>query len=306
MKWLIKNPAPSDKRKKKWGDYHFGRSLTKYLTRLGLKVSTDYQPHWDNKKKSDIVLVLRGMYSHQRTAANRNALHVLWNISHPESVSLEEYQSYDLVFVASNEWAVRLKELISVPVFALLQCTDAEAFYQRPLKNNKQREGVVFVGNSRGVPRYGILWAIELGIDVSIWGRDWRRFVDYRYIKGNYLDNKKLGQLYSSSSVSLNDHWDDMKNCGFINNRVFDALACGLPIISDYHESLHKLFPSEIMYYRNRDELRACFNKIATSYPDVLEKTNAARERVVERYTFANRANSLSEKVIGLLKERKN
>jgi hypothetical protein len=58
MKWLIKYPAPMDSRLTKWGDYHFGRSLAKYLQRPGQEVDTDYDPQWNNDKEADVVLVL--------------------------------------------------------------------------------------------------------------------------------------------------------------------------------------------------------------------------------------------------------
>nr|HPR49937.1 glycosyltransferase family 1 protein [Spirochaetota bacterium] len=62
MKLIIKNPAPNDHRMKKWGDYHFGRSLSKYLTRSGIEVVTHYKSQWGKIEKGDAVLVLRGKY----------------------------------------------------------------------------------------------------------------------------------------------------------------------------------------------------------------------------------------------------
>ena len=31
----------------------------------------------------------------------------------------------------------------------------------------------------------------------------------------------------------LADHWDDMREHGFISNRIYDALACGAVVVSD-------------------------------------------------------------------------
>src|SRR4030042_6211843 len=106
MKWLIKNPAPMDHRLKKWGDYHFGRSLTKYLWQMGEEVDTDYDPHWNNDKQSDVVLVLRGKYPFE---IKKGPINIIWNISHPEDVSINEYSTYDIVFIASKTHADRIK-----------------------------------------------------------------------------------------------------------------------------------------------------------------------------------------------------
>ena len=40
----------------------------------------------------------------------------------------------------------------------------------------------------------------------------------------------------------------------FVNNRIFDALACGLPVISDYCEELKEIFPDAVLYYNNKEE----------------------------------------------------
>jgi hypothetical protein len=51
-------------------------------------------------------------------------------------------------------------------------------------------------------------------------------------VVSDYFPNEELGELYSRSRATLNDHWADMRAYGFVNNRIFDALACGLPVIS--------------------------------------------------------------------------
>jgi hypothetical protein len=306
VKWLIKNPAPLDSRLKKWGDYHFGRCLTKYLERLGHEVVTEYEPKWNSRKRSDVVLVLRGKFPHRRTRANNNAFHVMWNISHPESVNLDEYASYNMVFVASEGWAAQLRERINVPVYPLLQCTDTEEFFERPMNAGEERRGFIFVGNSRGVRRDGVVWSLEYGLPLNIWGRHWKKFIDDRHIVADYIDNEELGELYSRSRATLNDHWDDMKKHGFINNRIFDSIACGLPVISDYHQPLYDLFPSEILYYRDRKELEECLERVLLAYPEVRERVASGKRRVVEEFSFARRARVLSDLVSGAVATRSN
>ena len=41
----------------------------------------------------------------------------------------------------------------------------------------------------------------------------------------------------------------DMLEYQFINNRIFDALACGLPVISDRCRELEEIFPDAVLYY---------------------------------------------------------
>lgn len=290
MKWRIKNPAPLDSRLEKWGDYHFGRSLAKYLRRLGQEVEVDYDPRWEARDGCDVVLVLRGKMPLPDAGRHDGALHVLWNLSHPGDVTPEEYRSYDLVLVASEPRAAYLGERIEPPVHTFLQCTDTEEFFERPPGPGLGRRDLVFVGNTREQRRDGVLWAVEEGYPLKVWGRGWAKWISAAHIVGDYVPNEALGELYSGARVSLNDHWPDMRQAGFINNRIFDALACGLPVVSDRHPALEQLFPEEVLYYSSREELVACLEQCLLSWSRVAEATREAMPRVVRDFSFAERA----------------
>ncbi len=291
MRWVIKNPAPSDSRRKKWGDFHFGRSLTKYLERAGDEVVTQYDPGWDEDVPADVVLTLRGKYPFPPDVRHGGALRVMWNISHPADVSLEEYASHDLVCVASRTWASRLSVQVDVPVHPLLQCTDLEEF----APTSDERRDIVFIGNTRDTERPGVLWALDYGIPLKIWGRGWSVFdVSDEHVVADYFPNEELGALYSRSVATLNDHWEDMKAYGFINNRILDALASGTPVVSDWHQELHDELPQGgVLFYRDRDEFDQCMETLLLDHPALLERVAAARQAVHERFGFEHRVAEL-------------
>ncbi len=56
-------------------------------------------------------------------------MNIMWNISHPDKITSEEYELYDYIFVASHQYADKLSKEISKPVTSLLQCTDTNLFY---------------------------------------------------------------------------------------------------------------------------------------------------------------------------------
>lgn len=289
MKWLIKNPAPIGPRMTMWGDYHFTRSLAKYLTRHGQEVDTDFDPEWYNDKQADVVLVLRGKHKYE-VPKDSKAFHIMWNISHPEDISVEEYNRYDLVFVASMAHSARIAAQVKTPVRELLQCTDTEECYPPPESEECQRAGYVFVGNSRDAERPGVIWAVELGFPIRIWGNMWNKFVDPSYVMAKNLPGEERGGLYRKSKATINDHWPDMKEYGFVNDRCFDAIACGLPIISDYHDELYRLFPDEILYYRDRPEFEACLREMLLNYPKVKKRVDGLRDRIFREFSFESRA----------------
>ena len=61
---------------------------------------------------------------------------------------------------------------------------------------------------------------------------------DKTMVQDVFIENSQIPALYRSARVTLNDHWKDMLDYQFVNNRIFDALACGLPVISDCCDEL--------------------------------------------------------------------
>ena len=68
---------------------------------------------------------------------------------------------------------------------------------------------------------------------MSIYGGGWRQFVPASYIRADRVPNDVVADLYRSASVVLTDHWTDMREAGFLSNRLYDAAAVGARVISD-------------------------------------------------------------------------
>lgn len=299
MKIILKNPAPNAE-SKHWGDYHFGRCLTKYLQRSGTSVLTHYNTEWKKPDKADVVIVLRGKYPYQPT--NLSSLHLLWCISHPETLTVEECEHYDAVFIASATHAARLGRHCSRPVLPLLQCTDLEEF--EPKGAVLERKGAIFVGNSRGVRRPCIDWAAEAGLEFSIYGKDWNRFGQKKRIVASSIANEELPALYHKARFTLNDHWQDMKRMGYINNRVFDCLAAGLPVISDDFPELRALCGDALMYYHDQASLQEALRKMETDYADIAARQQHLWRMIRNSFSFESRAHALLDMVKTLYKAR--
>ena len=252
-KIAIKIPAPSWEEVHKWGDFYLAEGLMKEFIKKGYAVKLQVLPQWDDDEDSicDTVIVLRGLSKYKTKQTHFN---IMWNISHPDLVSLEEYSSYDYVFIASEKWADEIDKQVDVPVECMWQCTDTNRFY--PDYNEEYKHELLFVGNSRKVYRKILKDLLPTEHDLAVYGSDWKKHINKKYIQADHIDNKELRYAYSSCDVLLNDHWDDMRKKGFISNRIFDALACGACVISDDIEGLDELFGDRVLTYRTPDELK--------------------------------------------------
>ena len=296
--WVIKCPAPERGMLNRWGDYAFALSLKKYLERHDLYVLVDTREDWNCESDADVVIVLRGVAFYRPDRRNEKCFYIMWNISHPDMVTEEEYNLYDVVCVGSRHYAAQLQKRVKVPVLPLLQCTDTELFYPQNEASGTSGQDYVFVGSSRGVVRNCVVWAVEDQLPLRIWGGGWNKILQEKaedLVEDVSVPNSAIPDIYRSAKATINDHWADMLDRQFINNRIFDAMACGLPVISDTCEELKEIFPDAVLHYSSKEEFRECVRQIEENYEDVKKRVLAQQELIKENYSFAARARELTE-----------
>ncbi|WP_201218792.1 glycosyltransferase [Pseudomonas sp. S32] len=294
----IKIPAP-EAEKQQWGDYHYADSLRIALEEKGHKVSLDFHGKWYARPTSaeDVVIVLRGLTSY---TPRKGAINIMWNISHPDQVTLDEYNSFDLVYVASSSHAEFLKLQIQKKVVPLLQCSDPKRFrYVRPAK--PRSDAMLFVGNSRNEYRPIVRKAIESGHDIAIYGTRWSSFVDSNYIKSENISNTELCSTYASHHIVLNDHWESMREYGFVSNRVYDVLASGSTLVTDPIPSITSMFGSTIVQLEERkgfDSASSCIEAIDDAGEN---QRRTVADFVNKHHSFDNRANVICDDILDRL-----
>lgn len=290
LKISIKVPAPDWKTCQYWGDYHFALALKKQFERKGHEANIHFASKWEENDDADVVFVLRGLVRYKPKSHNFN---IMWNISHPDIISLEEYDEYDYVFIASEKWAHKLKDKLSIPVEPLLQCTDPEVFYPEP--SSEYKHEVLFVGNGRKNSRKIIKDLLPTTKDFSLYGKYWGDKVDPKYIFGEHIPNIELHKAYSSCEILLNDHWDDMREKGFISNRLFDGFASGSFIISDKIDGAEKIFNNELVTYSDAEELNRLIDYYLEHKTEKNQKVEKCRSIVLEDHTFEARVSRILE-----------
>ena len=295
--WVIKCPAPDSEKKVRWGDYAYAVALKRYLDRMGKYTVIDLYEDWNCEEDADVVLVLRGREFYRPDRRNEKCLYIMWNISHPEMVTEEEYQLYDVICVGSLHYAKELQKKITVPVVPLLQCTDTELFYPDQEAEKHRGKDYLFIGNSRNVARPCVLWAAKDKLPLKIWGAGWKAMLgpDKTLFQDVFIENSDIPALYRSARVTLNDHWKDMLDYQFVNNRIFDALACGLPVISDCCDELREIFPDAVLYYSNQEEFKKCVAQLENDYDAIKARVDAQWPMIKEKYSFEARARELVE-----------
>jgi len=273
-----------------WGDIYFAECLAKSLCRLGHHCEIHYLNEWGRDDLNiDLVIHLKGL---SRYIPKPYHVNVMWMLNHPTLHTLEELAGYDAILVASLPHAETLRKALTIPVLPFLQATDPELF--RPLKMEK-RFDLVFVGNNNGADRLGMRQIIADLLPtrhrLAVWGAGWEDKLPAGVWQGEFVPWHELPRLYNSSRIVLNDHQPEMKSHGFVNNRTFDAAACGAIVVSDSVAGMDEVLP--VFSYGTRDELRKLVDDLLGGKAGVQTKVAALRDDVVQRFSFELRAQQL-------------
>lgn len=290
---IIKNPAPAGEAQKRWGDHHFGSALAAALAAEGHVVTQHYYEDWSQPSAADLVIVLRGLH---RWIPPKGQPSLLWIISHPAAVSKDECEAYDWVGSASRLHSNMLARRMGRAVAYLPQCTDVERFQPTKAKAGEvEREGLLYVANSRGVRRDIAQWAAQSDTEITVIGRGWDRFEVAPWVERELIDNAELPTRYGQAAAVLNDHWLDMKQFGYINNRIFDALACHAPVISDHFPALEDTFGDALLYARSAETFQGASTLCQRNLSDRVSKAQAFWAEYGEQFTFHVRAREILE-----------
>ena len=294
LRWAIKNPATPGEWGDWWGDTHFANCLAASLRSLGQEVVIDRRDEFYRRSGhlDDVVLTLRGRSEFRPSYGQ---VSIAWVISHPEMVSRGEATAYDRLLAASISWSARMSRLWGFPVEPLLQATEPELFHPDRAEPDTGH-AVLFVGGSRGELRPMVRDALEVGLPLAVYGKQWEDFIPPRFIEGQFVPNDQLGAMYAAAGVVLNDHWHDMRADGFVSNRLFDAAASGARVVTDDVAGLDGLFGASVQVVHDAGELAALVrSQDLDRVFGTREERRAVAERVRREHSFLHRAQRLLE-----------
>ncbi len=110
-----------------------------------------------------------------------------------------------------------------------------------------------------------------------------------------HLEPAQHPAFFSSCRLTLNITRRAMKDMGYCpSGRLFEAAACGAPLLSDYWEGLELFFDpySEVLVARDSEEATRA---IELSDAELVRLGQRGRERVLEQHTAAHRAIDFEE-----------
>jgi spore maturation protein CgeB len=217
---------------------------------------------------------------------------VVWVMSHPSEVAPGELDAADLVIAGSDLLAARYRERTTTRVAVLPQAADARRFTPGPVEPERASR-VLFVGNTRSVPRPSVLGAVDAGLPLTLIGGGWERYVDSSLVALPSVANAQLPGWYRSAEVVLNDHWEDMARWGLVSNRVFDVLACGSCVVSDEVPGMGELLDEAVATFADREDVGRTVRMLLADPVERAARAERGQRAVLAAHTWEHRAAEL-------------
>lgn len=281
--------APNPEAAMRGGDYHLAAALADALERRGRPAAVETAA--DGAGRGEVRIVLRGRHA---VPPRPGGTDLLWIVSHPEQVADEELAGYDRVLVASELDARALAARTAVPIDVLLQFADCR--FAAAAGARRERHDLLFVGNWRGVYRRAVWDAHCIGRRPTLVGEGWRYLAPAETI-ADHVSYAELPDLYRSARILLVDHWDDMRERGYVSNRVFDALASGAFVIADNVAGLSDLLPGGLETYASPADLEHLLARYLASPAERDRVAARGRELVLAAHTVEHRVERLLEAI---------
>lgn len=285
--WFIRNSAKRTSNGNMWGDTFFAEALRHALAIQGdsaVEFRSNELPPSPSSSDRVVNLALLGLHNPEPIPG---ALNVAWVISHPELISNESLKHYDIVCSSSPYYSKLLAQRIGRFVHTVLQAADTRFFF--PAEHSTPPiYDAVFVGQRNNARQRPIIdWGLNANLKMKVYGPGWREHLPAEVYGGDFLEYSKLTKFYGQSRFVLADHWPEMARLGFVQNRIFDAVAGGHHVICDKVTGIEDLGLKIVSIVESKEDLERIFDNQVSP----LETSSRSAARFVsDKHSFHARA----------------
>jgi hypothetical protein len=220
----------------------------------------------------------------------------------PHIINLTDSKWHEM-FVWDHYYQEELKQLGFPKVHYMPIAANTKRF-QRISKPDPEGEkaygcDVSFIGSYSA--RRELVLRHLLDFNLVIHGHDWdmakNKDIRDRWSGGPIDNNTELNKAYNYAKININVTME--QGITSLNMRVFDVMAAGGFLISDYKEDFMKLFKldEEVVCWKNVEELPRLVDHYLSHPEERKKKAWAGRRRVMREHSYDRRAEYIIEKL---------
>jgi len=171
----------------------------------------------------------------------------------------------------------------------------ADPAVMRPFANITRDYGAVYIGAGGNMLEYKpelyslLVSAVQYGLRLH--GNAWENVPVLRDVWQGGLPLHELARAYASAHVVLGSTIDAQSQYHMINNRIFEALACGALVVTKHAEELAALKCEALLLTDDTRTLHTYMQQLALwSAEEVERRRQAGRDCVLSKHTWGHRA----------------
>jgi glycosyltransferase involved in cell wall biosynthesis len=205
------------------------------------------------------------------------------------------FAAYEAVFASSQASVELIAEESGVEASLLPLATNPERFKPLPAVPDL-RADLMFAGNHWGGERAitHVLPRLADSFDVRVYGKGWEGVPGMAPLSRGALPYGELPLAYASSALVLDDSASHTLPFGAVNSRVFDALACGVPVASNDEQGVRALLGEDFPVWRDQATLESLAREAREDSARLKRIARELRAEVLARHTYMHRARQLS------------
>jgi spore maturation protein CgeB len=230
-------------------------------------------------------------------------------VSRPEEMAAYDLSGYDGVLVFGD--TIRQRYLASGwshQVWVWHEAADVTQFYPRPAKEHAG--DLVWIGNwgdderAAELDEYLIDPVAELGLNAAVYGVRYPQDaldrlaaagIEYRGWLPNWEVPRVFGEYRLTVHVPRRPYVEQLP--GIPTIRMFEALACGIPLVSAYWNDAERLFTpgKDYLVAHNCAEMRQQIGRLLNDKDLSTQIAEHGRRTILARHTCAHRVEQLLE-----------
>ena len=295
--WAIKCPDTESRLKMDIAfrsDYAYCMTLKKALEKEGIYAVVQLYDDWYCDVGADVELLMGGKRDYHPDRRVRGRKNVMWIVCHPENVTGEVADRYDLILVDSRPLAESMKDGSMAEIEPFLVPADTDIFYRDDSPVTYER---VFVGHCREDTRNCVKWCRDNKIELDVWGVGWEKYYEndpYIHLHG-VIPYDETADIYRKSKIIINDHHPEMRRTGMINDRCMEVLLCGKTMLCDWSQGVEDEFGDLFTYYHDETDFIEALRKAEDNYERLCSMIDERYEELVEKYGFSTEIKRLIE-----------
>jgi glycosyltransferase involved in cell wall biosynthesis len=209
----------------------------------------------------------------------------------PSYPGLDVVETFAVDGIVTNSDVVKRRFSGAIQTDFMYLAADADTM--RPYNNIIRDWGAIYVGAGGHMlavkPELQALLLDALPFGLRLHGSGWDTVFELQHVGLGPLPEYELAPAYSSAEVVLASTIQSQRAYGMVNNRIFEALACGAVVLTADAPELRELGCDAILFV-NATHNVAHYMRLLRSDPALADKLRAAgRQFVLQRHTWEHR-----------------